>query len=135
MISMDWLPTLLDAAGTAPDADYPLDGMNLLPALTGQHAPAPRRLFWRYKTNAQRAVRDGDFKYLKIRDNSFLFDVVADPRERGNLKHRRPDVFEQLVSAWTEWNAAMLPEIPDSFGEGFTAAQLADHIGMGHTGE
>ena len=24
-------------------------------------------------------MRDGDFKYLKIRDNSFLFDVVVAP--------------------------------------------------------
>ena len=109
--------------------------MNLLPVLTGQRTVAPRKLFWRYKSNAQRAMRDGDFKYLKIRDNSFLFDVVADPRERGNLKHRRQDVFDRLVSEWAAWNAAMLPEIPDSFGEGFSSAELADHIGMGQTGD
>ena len=29
----------------------------------------------------------------------------------------------------------MLPEIPDSFGEGFSSAELADHIGMGQTGD
>jgi arylsulfatase A-like enzyme len=128
-ITMDWFPTLLDAVGTAPDARYLPDGMNLLAVLTGQRAPAPRKLFWRYKTNAQQAARDGDFKYLKIRDNTFLFDVVADPRERGNLKHRRKDVFDRLVADWTAWNAAMLLEIADSFGEVFTAAELADHIG------
>ena len=96
---------------------------------TAQRAPRPRKLFWRYKTNAQRAARDGDFKYLKIRDNTFLFDVVADPRERANLKHRRKDVFDRLVADWPAWNATMLPEIADSFGEVFTAAELADHIG------
>ena len=78
-ITMDWFPTLLDAAGTGPAEGYPSDGINLLPMLTGQRPPLPRKLFWRYKTNAQRAHRDGDHKYLKIRDNSFLFDVVADP--------------------------------------------------------
>ncbi len=30
-ISMDWLPTLLAAAGTAPAPAYPSDGMDLLP--------------------------------------------------------------------------------------------------------
>ena len=30
-ISMDWLPTLLAAAGTAPEPAFPPDGMNLLP--------------------------------------------------------------------------------------------------------
>ena len=129
MITMDWLPTLLDAAGTAPDVAHPPDGVSLLPVLTGQHGAEPRTLFWRYKTNAQQAVRDGDYKYLKIRDNRFLFDVVADPRERANLRHRRSDVYDRLVAAWLDWNRTMLPEIPDSFGEVFTATELADHIG------
>jgi arylsulfatase A-like enzyme len=128
-ITMDWFATLLEAGGTAPDPDYPSDGMSLLPVLTGKSDPAPRKLFWRYKTNAQRALREGDFKYLKIRDNTYLFNVVEDPRERGNLKTRLPDLFERLAAEWTAWNGAMLPEIPDSFGEVFTAAQLADHIG------
>ena len=129
MITMDWFPTLLAAACIAPHRDYPADGMNLLPTLTGQSEPTLRKLFWRYKTNAQRAVRDGDFKYLKIRDNTFLFNVVDDPRERANLQGRRIDLFDRLAADWNEWNAAMLPEIADSFGETYTAAQLADHIG------
>ena len=129
MISMDWLPTLLAAAGTAPDPGYPPDGISLLPVLTQGSAPVPRTLFWRYKTNAQRAVRDGDWKYLKIADNTFLFNVVDDPLERANLRHRRSDMYDRLVAAWLDWNRTMLPEIPDSFGEVFTATELADHIG------
>lgn len=129
-VTMDWFATLLEAAGTAPHPDYPPDGISLLPVLTGQSDPIRRTVFWRYKTNAQRAVRDGDFKYLKIRDNTFLFNVVDDPRERANLQDRRRDVTDRLVAAWHAWNAGMLPEIPDSFGETYNAAQLADHIGM-----
>ena len=130
MITMDWFPTLLEAAGTAPHPDYPSDGISLLPVLTGERGPEPRRLFWRYKTNAQRAMRDGDWKYLKIRDNEYLFNVVEDPRERANLKERQRVTFARLTAEWAAWNAAMLPEIPDSFGESFTAAHYADHIGL-----
>ena len=128
-ITMDWFPTLLAAAGTSLHPDYPADGMNLLPILTETSEPVPRKLFWRYKTNAQRAVRDGDFKYLKIQENTYLFNVADDPRERANLKERRKDLFDRMVSDWVAWNSTMLPEIPDSFGETYTAAQLADHIG------
>jgi len=46
---------------------------------------------WRYKHNDQQAARDGDWKYLKILDNCFLFDVVQDPMERANLKERERD--------------------------------------------
>ena len=128
-ISMDWLPTLLAAAGAASDPSYPPDGMNLLPALMGNAAPVDRKLFWRYKANWQRAARIGDYKFLKILDNTFLFNVVEDPLERANLKERHKDVYDRIVSEWEAWNASMLPEVAESFTESYTGAQLADHYG------
>jgi arylsulfatase A-like enzyme len=128
-ISMDWLPTLLAAAGTAPDPGYPPDGMNLLPMLAGNADPVERKLFWRYKNQWQRAARVGDYKFLKILDNTFLFNVVEDPLERGNLKDRNKDVYDRLVAEWQAWNASMLPEIAESFTESHTGAQFADRYG------
>jgi len=52
-ITMDWLPTLLAAAGTRPDAAYPSDGDNLLPLLLGTRAPYPRTLYWRYNPRSR----------------------------------------------------------------------------------
>jgi arylsulfatase A-like enzyme len=129
-ISMDWLPTLLAAAGAAPDPAFPADGIDLLPSLTRGAPPTPRKLFWRYKYNDQQAARDGDWKYLKVLENTFLFDVAADPMERANLKERHKDVYERLVAEWNDWNRTMLPLDPDSFTGGFTGAQLADHFGV-----
>src|SRR5262245_21308093 len=107
---MDWVPTLLAAAGLQPDPAYPSDGENLLAVLTGSQPPQLRKLFWRHSGGGQRAVRDGDMKYLRIAGNEYLFDVVQDPRERANLKDRRKDVFERLKSDWETWNTAMLPD-------------------------
>jgi len=129
-IVMDWFPTLLVAAGTAPDAAYPFDGIDLLPLLTQRAASTPRKLFWRYKYNDQQAERDGDWKHIKILDNTFLFDLAEDPMERANLKERHRDVYERLVNEWNQWNAAMLPLDRDSFTGEFTGAQLADHFGV-----
>ena len=129
-IGMDWFPTLLSAAGTSPDPAFPSDGIDLLPHLTEGAAPVPRKLFWRYKYNDQQAARDGDWKYLKILDNTFLFDVAQDPMERANLKERRRDVYEWLVADWNKWNATMLPLDPQSFTLGFTGAELAAHFGV-----
>jgi len=128
-VSMDWLPTLLAAAGTAPDPAYPPDGMDLMPALAGNAAPVERKLFWRYKANWQRAARIGDYKFLKILDNTFLFNVVEDPLERGNLKDRKKDVYDRLVGEWHAWNATMLPEVAETYTEAYTGAQLPDHYG------
>src|ERR1700733_11731453 len=132
-ISMDWMPTLLAAAGVSSDPAFPPDGINLLPMLTGNAAPVERRLFWRYKANAQRAAREGDYKYLKILDNTFLFNVVEDPMERANLKERRKDVYDRIVAEWHQWNATMLAEVDASSTGNFTGDQLADHIGTPKT--
>jgi len=126
--NMDWLPTLLAAAGASPDPLYPPDGMNLLPHLADGMPSVERRLFWRYKSLWQRAARIGEWKYLKILDNSFLFNVVDDPLERANMKERRPDLYRQLTEAWDEWNATMLPEVQHSFTEDFDGSQLADQL-------
>ena len=130
-ISMDWMPTLLAAAGAAPNPAFPLDGMNLLPQLTQGIAPVSRRLYWRYHFNEQRALRDGDMKYLKIAGNEFLFNVADDPLERANLKDRRPDMFKQMQQAWEEWNTTMLPDRNDvSSGPLGYADEVADHFGV-----
>ena len=127
--NMDWLPTLVAAAGAAPDPAYPPDGMNLLPHLTEGAAVVERRLFWRYKALWQRAARIGDWKYLKILDNTFLFNVVADPLERANLKERHKDIYARHIGEWNAWNATMLPETATSNTDNFSGAEMADHIG------
>lgn len=124
--SMDWLPTLLAAAGVAPDADHAPDGDNLLPVLEGRAPQYARTLFWRYKAQEQRAVRAGAFKYLKINDNEFLFDVEDDARERANLRHRHPEVFESLKRQWEAWNAQFLPITDEVFTHGVTPDIQAD---------
>jgi arylsulfatase A-like enzyme len=128
-ISMDWLPTLLAAAGTAPAASHPSDGINLLPALTGAAAPVERTLFWRYKANAQKAVRAGDWKYLKLNDNEFLFNLAQDQRERANLAAKHPDKLAELKGQWEAWNAGMLPITPDVRTHGVSGKVQADRYG------
>jgi hypothetical protein len=80
---MDLTATCLAAANVMPDTEYPLDGRDLLPVLTGQAPVSERTLYWRMANRNQRAVRRGDWKYLKVTDQEFLFDIGYDPRERG----------------------------------------------------
>jgi len=130
-ISMDWMPTVLAAAGAMPDPAFPPDGMNLLPQLTAGAAPVSRRLYWRYHYYQQHAMRDGEMKYLRINGNEFLFNVVDDPLERANLKERQPDVFRRMKQAWDEWNSTMLPDMDDvRSGPLGYADDLADHFGV-----
>jgi arylsulfatase A-like enzyme len=126
-MSMDWAPTLWDLAGLSPAPGYPPDGISLAPVLVRQAAPVSRKLYWRYKSNEQRAIRDGDMKLLKIGKNTFLFNVVEDPLERANLKGKQPEVYKRLVADYEAWNATMLPEDPKAASAGFSSENLADH--------
>ncbi len=55
-ISMDWMPTLLAAAGGSPDPAYPMDGINLLPMLTRRGSdPASHPVL---AVQSQRPARD-----------------------------------------------------------------------------
>jgi arylsulfatase A-like enzyme len=124
---MDWLPTFLAAAGGQPDPKYPTDGLDIRAALAG-HALPDRTLYWRFKNHDQKAVRHGRMKYLSIGGNEFLFDVVADPLERANLKDRQPETFAALKQAFAAWNVGMLND-PKAPSYGFTSKELADHFG------
>jgi len=102
----------------------------LNPILSGGAAAHPRKLYFRYKAGAQRAIRDADWKYLRIAGNEFLFDVVQDPRERANLKDRRKDIFDRLKSDWEAWNGTMLEERPRPALYSNPGQFLADHYGV-----
>jgi len=84
----------------------------------------------RFKSGGQRAVRDGDWKYLQIAGNEYLFDVVNDPRERANLKERYKDVFDRLKNDWVAWNGTMLAERPRPALYSNPGVFLPDHYGV-----
>lgn len=130
MMTMDWLPTLLAAAGAAPDPRFPPDGENLLPVLTGAASPHARTLFWRMKAFGQRAVRSGDWKYLRINGVEHLFNLREDARERAQRKAAEPAIFAELKAKWEAWNATMLTEIASSYSERVDAERFPDHYGL-----
>ena len=111
-MTMDWSATVLDAAGVAAAAAYPFDGASLLALLQGAQLRSDRPLHWRMKHRGQRALRDGDWKYLRVDGNDYLFDLAADERERANLAAREPQRLSAMRDAWEAWEATM-PVIPD----------------------
>jgi arylsulfatase A-like enzyme len=108
-ITMDLTATCLAAAGVDASAEYPLEGVDLLSVLSGSAAPFERTLYWRMRNRYQRAVRRGGWKYLKVADREFLFDIGYDPRERGDLSKKEPALLAELRKLWEAWDCDMLP--------------------------
>jgi arylsulfatase A-like enzyme len=57
---------------------------------------------------SQRAARIGEWKYLKVDDNEYLFNIAQDERERANLGERFPALLAKMRDQWETWDAEML---------------------------
>ena len=113
-LTMDWSATMLDAAGVAADARYPLDGLSLLPVLRDAGHRFARPMHWRMNHLGQRALRNGDWKYLRVDGNDYLFNIAQDERERANLAKKEPQRLAAMRAAWEEWHASMPPIAADA---------------------
>jgi arylsulfatase A-like enzyme len=109
----------LDVAATANalaslPADPKLDGVNLMPYLTGSNTAAPHDyIYWRWRSQA--AVLEYPWKLIRLGpQEQFLFDVSQPEGEKTNLIQQHPDRAQQLnakLSAWTqELSPPGLPE-------------------------
>lgn len=56
----------------------------------------------------QRALRVGDWKYLKVDQHEYLFNITADERERANLAKSDPQRLERMRNDWLHWDAYMM---------------------------
>ena len=111
-MTMDWSATLLAVGGGQPHPDYPVDGVSIAAVLKDAGRQFERPLYWRMKHRQQRAMRHGEWKYLKVDDNEYLFNIKADARERANLAHREPERLQAMRAAWLAWETTV-PVIPD----------------------
>ncbi len=113
VISLDIFPTLMVAAGVGSSPGKALDGVNLVPFLTGKDTARPHQtLFW--KNGTSWAVRDGDLK-LAVGDTRTespeLFDLSADIGEARNLAAERPGDVIRLQQLYANWKRGF-PETP-----------------------
>jgi arylsulfatase A-like enzyme len=107
--SLDLLPTIVTAAGGP--AEKGSDGINLLPLLNGETAPANRTLQWRF--NNAWAIRDNDWKLIKPRDGNApqLFRIVDDVSETHDVSAEQPEVLKRLQAAYDAWNSTLSPKL------------------------
>ena len=110
-MTMDWSATLLDAGGGQPHPDWPIDGVSLLGVLRDPARRFERALYWRMNHRGQRALREGDWKYLQVDGHEYLFNIARDERERANLATREPERLERMRAQWLAWNESV-PPIP-----------------------
>ena len=123
---MDLMPSLLHLAGARPHRDYPSDGENLAEIILGHAKTHPRTLYWRHNAQHQLAAREGDWKYLSIGGNEFLFNLAEDQRERANLSKLYPEVLQRLKDSAKHWAETMLPYGADNYSQKLNGNHYAE---------
>jgi arylsulfatase A len=113
VMTMDLAATILGAGGAAPEPRRALDGVDIMPILTGKAAERERTLFWRILNpldpDPQKAVRRGRWKYLREWGTEQLFDLETDPGEIRDLAERNPKIVSELKKELREWERQMPP--------------------------
>jgi arylsulfatase A-like enzyme len=129
-IQLDLNVTTLAAAGVDVKPEWKLDGVNLLPYLTGTKSGAPHDvLYWRF--GDQMAIRIGDYKLVRYDMNVEtrtggkqaasdvkLYNLASDIGEKKNLFATMPDKAKELQSKWDAWNATLMKPGSGDTGEG-----------------
>jgi uncharacterized sulfatase len=111
--ALDFAATAAKVAGAfAPEdaakAATSLDGVNLLPHLTGQNSAPPHdTLYWRWM--AQSAVREGNWKLLRGGEREYLYDLSTDREEKHNLAAQHPEIATRLRAKLKTWADGLTP--------------------------
>ena len=104
--SLDVFPTVCAVAGIDLPDTMKLDGVSLLPYISGKTAGSPHRtLFWSNGPNV--AVRHDNWKLVKSYDNVWLFDLSKDLGETNNLAESKPEVVTKLEKMLQQWKSRM----------------------------
>jgi arylsulfatase A-like enzyme len=106
VIALDFLPTALALAGGELPTDRPMDGVNLVPYLSGEKAGLPHeRLFWRTGgPKGNHAVRQGPWKFVQTATGEpELYNLTTDIGETEDLAAEKPELVTQIQAAITEW--------------------------------
>ncbi len=105
--SLDVAATAVKLAGLPDDPEL-LDGVDLMPYLTGVNTEPPHEeLLWRW--TAQSAIREGKFKFIKMADREYLFNLDTDISETNNIISERVNVADRLRDKLQNWSNDLIP--------------------------
>ncbi|MDF3079338.1 MAG: sulfatase [Sphingobacteriaceae bacterium] len=121
VIQLDATATALASAGLALKPEWKLDGVNLIPFITGKNTQSPHdALYWRF--GKQMAIRMGDYKLVRYDRNADttlttkkglgappvtsakLYHLSTDIGEKTDLSSSMPAKVKELQAKWDTWN-------------------------------
>lgn len=109
IISLDILPTVLDAIHGSEFDPTPFDGKSLLPLIRSKDAAHHPVLYWDSGNDKDEwAVRRGDWKLHSKKGKISLFNLMEDESETTDLSKRNAEIVRELSALYETWLAEMV---------------------------
>ncbi len=105
----DWYPTLVNLTGAPKEQKLAVDGMDILPLLTGEGS-APEREIILNAAPDEGAIRAGDWKLvIHKKRGPELYNLASDPSEKKDLSAQEPEKVKQLKARYDHHAALAVP--------------------------
>lgn len=109
--SLDILGTIASLTGVKPDPGRELDGINLIPYLTGKDAGDPHKgIYLRKFDNGVHTVRSGKYKLHRYgtKNQVMLYNLENDIGEQNDIADKHPDKIEELEKMRLKWDSELI---------------------------
>jgi arylsulfatase A-like enzyme len=111
VLSLDIFATIATLANAPINPERPLDGVNLVPYLTGLKTGAPHdAIYLRIPYRGAFAVRSGEYKLVVPATDQAaeLYNIARDISECKNLADEQPEVIKELEKKHAAWSQRMI---------------------------
>ncbi|MFO1484738.1 MAG: sulfatase-like hydrolase/transferase [Verrucomicrobiaceae bacterium] len=105
LTSLEFVPTLLAAAGANGPEGVKLDGFDMLPILRGKAKSPRQEMFWQRR--GDKAARFENWKWLESAKGNGLYNVSTDLGEQHDLTAEKPEVAKMMRERFAKWRAEM----------------------------
>ena len=117
--SLDIMASIVDILDIKTNPKKPLDGVNIIPYLTGKKKGAQHEyLFWRkWEQNAMAAI-NADYKLLKVKKNAEteFYNLKKDVSEKENIKGSNSKKVQEIQKEWDKWNVQLKDRVFPTLG-------------------
>ena len=119
IIALDVFATVASAASAEKHIKNDIDGVDLLPYINGDKSGLPHQyLYWQNPDKDIDVVRDERYKYLRIKNDEYIFDLKNDISEETNIIDSSKPIYDRLKSQFKEWEKDMIDPVFMDLGMG-----------------
>lgn len=119
IIALDIFATVASAAKAEKYIKNEIDGVNLIPYLSGNKSGSPHEyLYWKNPDKDIDVIRDDRYKYLRIKNDEYIFDLKNDISEESNIIDLSKPIYDRLKSQFKLWEKEMIDPVFMDLGMG-----------------